>query len=123
MIAPQQVDNYEYEMPSDFEDEEIDEEMAFTEEDKKKYAGWFDDEGAGGSEDEEEGEEEGSSDADMNLLDSDQELEVRELGQPGSCGVMHGLRAAAVVAHSASNPCAAMALKLQYTYAVHAGKG
>jgi hypothetical protein len=40
----QQVDNYEYEMPSDFEDEEIDEEMAFTEEDKKKYAGWFDDE-------------------------------------------------------------------------------
>jgi hypothetical protein len=26
----QQVENYEYEMPSDFEDEEIDEEMAFT---------------------------------------------------------------------------------------------
>lgn len=26
----QQVDNYEYEMPSDFEDEDIDDEMAFT---------------------------------------------------------------------------------------------
>jgi U3 small nucleolar RNA-associated protein 14 len=35
------VDNYEYELPSDFEDEEIDEEMAFTAEDKKLYAGWF----------------------------------------------------------------------------------
>lgn len=37
----QKVDNYEYELPSDFEDEEIDEDLAFTEEDKKKYAGWF----------------------------------------------------------------------------------
>ncbi|EFJ43959.1 hypothetical protein VOLCADRAFT_121361 [Volvox carteri f. nagariensis] len=35
------VDNYEYELPSDFEDEEIDEELAFTEEDKKKFGGWF----------------------------------------------------------------------------------
>ena len=26
----QRVDNYEYELPSDFEDEEIDEDMAFT---------------------------------------------------------------------------------------------
>lgn len=26
----QQVENYEYEMPSDFEDEDIDDEMAFT---------------------------------------------------------------------------------------------
>jgi U3 small nucleolar RNA-associated protein 14 len=39
----QVVDNYEYELPSDFEDEEIDEDAAFTEEDKKLYAGWFDD--------------------------------------------------------------------------------
>ncbi|GLC47246.1 hypothetical protein PLESTF_000895000 [Pleodorina starrii] len=35
------VDNYEYELPSDFEDEEIDEELAFTEEDKKKFGAWF----------------------------------------------------------------------------------
>ncbi|KAF5840649.1 Utp14 protein-domain-containing protein [Dunaliella salina] len=71
------VENYEYEMPSDYEDEEIDEDLAFTEEDKKKYAGWFDDEG----EDEEDGEEHesaeegGSSEADMDMLDSDQEVE------------------------------------------------
>ena len=37
----QNIDNYEYELPSDFEDEEIDEDAAFTEEDKKLYAGWF----------------------------------------------------------------------------------
>ena len=37
----QNVENYEYELPSDFEDEEIDEDAAFTEEDKKLYAGWF----------------------------------------------------------------------------------
>ena len=36
----QAVENYEYELPSDFEDEEIDEETAFTEEDKKLYADW-----------------------------------------------------------------------------------
>jgi len=30
------VENYEYEMPEDFEDEEIDEEMAFSAEDKIK---------------------------------------------------------------------------------------
>ena len=35
------MENYEYELPSDFEDEEIDEDAAFTEEDKKLYAGWF----------------------------------------------------------------------------------
>jgi U3 small nucleolar RNA-associated protein 14 len=40
------VDNYEYELPSDFEDEEIDEDMAFTAEDKKLYAGWFGDDEA-----------------------------------------------------------------------------
>ncbi|GLI69141.1 hypothetical protein VaNZ11_013698 [Volvox africanus] len=38
------VDNYEYELPSDFEDEEIDEELAFTEEDKKKFGDWFEEE-------------------------------------------------------------------------------
>lgn len=51
MLVLQHVDNYEYEMPSDFEDEEIDEDLAFTAEDKKKYAGWF-------GEEPEEGEEE-----------------------------------------------------------------
>lgn len=39
----QKVETYEYEMPSDFEDEEIDEDLAFTAEDKAKYAGWFGD--------------------------------------------------------------------------------
>ncbi|KAL4441441.1 hypothetical protein ABPG77_001945 [Micractinium sp. CCAP 211/92] len=42
------VDNYEYEMPSDFEDEDIDDEMAFTEEDKKLFGHMFDDLGPGG---------------------------------------------------------------------------
>jgi hypothetical protein len=60
LAAAQRVENYEYEMPSDFEDEEIDEDLAFTAEDKKKYAGWFgeepdDDAGAGSSGDEQQG--------------------------------------------------------------------
>lgn len=58
-------------MPSDFEDEEIDEDTAFTAEDKIKYAGMFgsDAEGASGS------------DASESLLESDEEpLE----GQVGS---------------------------------------
>eukprot|EP00983_Pelagomonas_calceolata_P131648 1161798-Pelagomonas_calceolata.AAC.4 len=80
-------------MPSDFEDEEIDEELAFTEEDKKKYAGWFDDEEDedDGLSEEEGGEEEepgsagdeGSSEADMDMLDSEQEVE----GAPSEVGV------------------------------------
>ena len=40
-MVPQTVENYEYEMPSDFEDEEIDEDSAFTAEDKRLYAEWF----------------------------------------------------------------------------------
>lgn len=69
----QDVENYEYELPSDFEDEEIDEDAAFTEEDKKQYAGWFEgteaalasngrraaDDGLLDSEDDEDGDEEG----------------------------------------------------------------
>lgn len=35
--ADQAVDNYEYETPSEFEDEEIDEDMAFTAEDEQQY--------------------------------------------------------------------------------------
>lgn len=44
----QRVDNYEYELPSDFEDEEIDEEAAFTKEDKKQFADWFGEDGEAG---------------------------------------------------------------------------
>ena len=33
----QAVENYQYETPSEFEDEEIDEDMAFTEEDKHQF--------------------------------------------------------------------------------------
>ena len=44
----QRVDNYEYELPSDFEDEEIDEEAAFTAEDKKQFADWFGEDGEAG---------------------------------------------------------------------------
>lgn len=42
------MDNYEYELPSDFEDEEIDEEAAFTEADKKQFADWFGTDAAAG---------------------------------------------------------------------------
>lgn len=43
----QRVENYEYELPSDFEDEEIDEDTAFTEADKRQFADWFADEPEG----------------------------------------------------------------------------
>jgi U3 small nucleolar RNA-associated protein 14 len=62
----QLVDNYEYELPSDFEDEEIDEDAAFTEEDKKLYAGWFE-----GTEAALAGK--GKADIGDGLLDSDNE--------------------------------------------------
>ena len=67
MPITQNVDNFEYEMPSDFEDEEIDEEAAFNEEDKKLYAGWFGDK--------EGDQEEAAEDADdqAGLLDSEEE--------------------------------------------------
>ena len=35
------VENYEYEMPSDYEDEEVDEDEAFTAEDDAKFADFF----------------------------------------------------------------------------------
>ena len=41
VLRLQRVDNYEYELPSDFDDEEIDEEAAFTAEDEKQFADWF----------------------------------------------------------------------------------
>ena len=40
-IPLQRVDNYEYELPSDFEDEEIDEDEAFNSEDERKYGHLF----------------------------------------------------------------------------------
>jgi hypothetical protein len=60
--GPQQVENYEYEQPSDFgdDDEEIDEELAFTTEDKARYGGWFDEDGSEGGD---EANEAGSEDA------------------------------------------------------------
>lgn len=57
------VEDREFEMPSDFEDEEIDEESAFTAEDKIKYAGMFGSDGEAGS---------GGEESD-DLLDSDEE--------------------------------------------------
>lgn len=48
------ADGLDFELPSDIsDDEEIDEDMAFTEEDKKQYAGMFGDDGgaSGGSDD------------------------------------------------------------------------
>ena len=67
-MSSQVVDNYEYELPLDFEDEEIDEDAAFTEEDKKLYAGWFGGSDAAPAENGEEGSEDG-------LLNSDEEAD------------------------------------------------
>ena len=58
----QNVANFQYELPEDFEDEEIDEEMAFTEEDKElmaKKAGGAAATAASIEEDEEGAEQEG----------------------------------------------------------------
>mmetsp|Transcript_5357 Transcript_5357/g.11731 ORF Transcript_5357/g.11731 Transcript_5357/m.11731 type:complete len:1130 (-) Transcript_5357:373-3762(-) len=75
------VDNYEYEMPSDFEDEEIDEDLAFTAEDKVKYRAWFSDEEEGntlsdaeedgGHEDNDAEQQDEDDDEEVDLLDSD----------------------------------------------------
>lgn len=35
------VDNYEYELPSDFEDEEVDEDEGWTAEDEAKFGDFF----------------------------------------------------------------------------------
>ncbi|KAK9806336.1 hypothetical protein WJX72_010623 [[Myrmecia] bisecta] len=61
------VESYEYELPAKFEDEEIDEDLAFTEEDKKKYGAWFGDE--------EQGDGAEASDKEDGLLQSDEEAE------------------------------------------------
>lgn len=70
------MESYEYEMPAEFEDEEIEEEEAFTAEDKLKYAGWFGEDGSegegdeAGESDEEDAEEQGA------VLNSDSDEEV-----------------------------------------------
>eukprot|EP00887_Chlorella_sp_A99_P001155 scaffold14.g1155.t1 len=67
------VDNYEYEMPLDFEDEEIDEDAAFNDEDEKLYGHLFGDmKGSSGSEGS-EGEED-----EADLLDSEEEEKGEE---------------------------------------------
>lgn len=106
-LPSQQVENYEYEMPSDFEDEEIDEEAAFTAEDKKKFGAWFDDMGASDGEDASEGfddeegleegeddgeqpETQGEDDAGLDMLDSEDEgpagQQQRTKGQAAAAG-------------------------------------
>lgn len=66
------MENYEYELPSDFEDEEIDEDTAFTAEDKKLYAGWFG---------EEEEEEEAPSDAELDADAGQRRSKRSKLGE------------------------------------------
>lgn len=75
--AQQDVDNYEYELPSDFEDEEIDEDEAFNSEDERKYGAWFERDAAQGSTD--DGSDDGSEgDSDQPLMDSANEPEDEE---------------------------------------------
>ena len=73
IVSDQAVDTFEYELPSDFEDEEIDEEAAFTEEDKKLYADWF----PGGDADQPSAQPAG----DTGLLNSEEEAEAGESGE------------------------------------------
>jgi U3 small nucleolar RNA-associated protein 14 len=74
----QRVDNYEYELPSDFEDEEIDDEEAFNSEDERMYGHLFKKDKGGGDaseeEEEEDEEEEEESDED-DLLNSEDDGE------------------------------------------------
>ncbi len=72
------MESYEYEIPSDFEDEEIDEEMAFTAEDKRKWGDWFDEHAAPGSGDEEDGDEEFDDGLEEEPEDEEEEEEEEE---------------------------------------------
>ncbi|GAX81102.1 hypothetical protein CEUSTIGMA_g8536.t1 [Chlamydomonas eustigma] len=64
------IESYEYELPETFNDEEIDEDMAFTAEDKMKYAGWFSDEDEHSVE---EPSDEPHVDSGVSILDSEEE--------------------------------------------------
>ena len=66
----QVVDNFQYELPEEFEDEEIDEDMAFTEEDNRLYAHMVGPKRSKHQEASEEGDEDNSgADADLNRDD------------------------------------------------------
>eukprot|EP00873_Tetraselmis_striata_P003871 jgi/Tetstr1/424135/TSEL_014744.t1 len=69
------VDNYEYELPSDFEDEEINEDEAFNEEDKRLYSDWFpiSDEEEDVVDGEEAADVDGGQSSGAGLLDSEEE--------------------------------------------------
>jgi hypothetical protein len=120
------VENYEYEMPSDFEDEEIDEDLAFTAEDKKKYADWFgeepDDEpeaGADGSGDEQQLGSRKRARGEFADLDSSEEEEPEDEDEVGeercvcnlqSCATYAGLVVLGVAAATTMRQVAAAAL-------------
>lgn len=88
LSTTQEVENYEYEMPSDFEDEEIDEDNAFTAEDKKKYGAWFgDDDGDDGDEGEDDGGEDDLGEDEEGFDDEDlDEAAAAEDDAEGSAG-------------------------------------
>jgi len=75
----QNVESYEYELPEDFEDEEIEEDEAFNSEDERMYGHLFEDDhlGAGGGwtddDDDDDEDEDDSEGAPTDLLDSDEE--------------------------------------------------
>lgn len=68
LLPLQVVESYEYQLPEDFEDEEIDEDEAFNSEDERLYGHLFGDQGGSGPSqiDEESGE-------DDDLLESDED--------------------------------------------------
>ncbi|KAG7667273.1 hypothetical protein Ndes2526B_g04225 [Nannochloris sp. 'desiccata'] len=79
------VDNYEYELPSDFEDEEIDDEQAFNSEDERMYGHLFKNKQGGDASEEEEDEDEEDDllhseddDEQENISDSEEENDDEE---------------------------------------------
>jgi hypothetical protein len=129
----QRVENYEYEMPSDFEDEEIDEDLAFTAEDKKKYAGWFGEEpddgadaGAGGSGDEQQQGSRKRARGEFADLDSSEEEEPEddedEVGAEGRvCNVHERAALLATCAWPAVLGVSAAMTMRHVTTAMHCG--
>lgn len=113
VCAPQQVESYEYEPPSEIEeDEEIDEELAFTAEDKLKYGGWFSDGDGGssdggfdeGSEEAEEGEDVPERDSALDILYSDEELQVRAHARANRSCSMTQSRGGQRIRHGPARP-------------------
>ena len=76
---PQRVDSYEYELPADFVDEEIDEDEAFNSEDERLYGHLFskgNKRGRDGGDDEGDSDDEDDSGSDDDdLLDSEEDSE------------------------------------------------